>query len=126
MPTTALPRGRALPGQSYHQRREFGAWKPVSTKLSFQVTSSSFSTSSPSPFVLPMLYKLTVSLSKMNKDPCSDHFSFSCSCEGSQSPAKVQQNVYAFLLTLFLCLFNFQTHPRTPERSRKTFSFSDQ
>ena len=57
------------------------------------------------------------------KAACSGHFiRSSFSREGSRAHVKIQKNVCAFLLLIWLCQFNFWRQPRTLREPRKTSS----
>lgn len=87
--------------------REFGSKKSICTILLtliliFLFIFSPFTTPSPSPFVLSVLYKCIVSLPRWYKSFFFGHFlSFSFSFENSHIHVKILYSVYAFFLFIF-------------------------
>lgn len=109
--------------------REFGSKKSICTILLtliliFLFIFSPFTTPSPSPFVLSVLYKCIVSLPRWYKSFFFGHFlSFSFSFENSHIHVKILYSVYAFFLFIFY-QFNSQDQPETKRGQSKIFLFS--
>ena len=94
----------------------------VKLTLIFLVTFSSFTTPSPNPFALSILHRFIVWLSKRYKNFLLWLLLWVfILCDGSHVHEKIQYNLYALLLFICLCQFNFHTQPGTLRGSGKTF-----
>lgn len=101
--------------------------KPVQTNLVklifiFHVISSPFTTQAHTPLSCQIC--LFIFLKDIKASFSGHFFRSSFSCEGSHEHLKIEKKkLYAFLLLICLCQFNFQIQPETLRWLRETHSF---